>query len=59
MEEIKNFFRVGSINYDKKGKSFKFIVSSEEDLSLIIDHFFKYPMITEGCSDYKLFKQAL
>ena len=54
MEEIKNFFRVGSINYDKKGKSFKFIVSSQEDLSRIIRHFKKYKLLTKKRADFEL-----
>ena len=58
LKQIQNFFRVGSINYKEKTKSFMFKVSSSKDLKVIINHFDKYPLITEKCSDFKLFKQA-
>uniref|UniRef100_UPI0022FD6A36 hypothetical protein n=1 Tax=Drechslerella dactyloides TaxID=74499 RepID=UPI0022FD6A36 len=33
-------------------------VSSIKDLELIINHFDKYPLITQKWSDYQLFKMA-
>lgn len=42
----------------KKTKSFLFKVSSSKDLKVIINHFDKYTLITDKCSDFKLFKQA-
>ena len=38
--------------------SYQFRVSSIKDLSTIIEHFDKYPLITQKCADYKLFKQV-
>lgn len=58
--KIKNFFRppVGSINFKKRSKSVQFIISSVKDLAVIIEHFDKYPLITQKRADYELFKQA-
>ena len=35
-----------------------FAVESVKDLSLIINHFDKYPLITQKISDYLIFKQC-
>lgn len=35
-----------------------YVVSSSKDLKVIIDHFDKYPLITQKLADYQLFKQA-
>ena len=56
--QIKIFFRVGSIDYNKKTKSFLFRVNSQKDLIIIIDHFEKYPLITQKQTDFKLFQQV-
>ena len=58
LKQIKNLFIVGYLYYDEKSKSIHFKVTSVKELSIIIDHFYKYPMITEGFSDFKLFIQA-
>lgn len=48
---------VGTIH--KHGKdSIQFRVSSVKDLMVIIDHFEKYPLLTQKLADYFLFKQA-
>jgi len=39
--------------------SLKYQVSSAKDLAIIIEHFDKYPLITQKLADYKLFKQAV
>ena len=56
-EEIKNLFslQVGSLHRSLKAKSILFKVYSVKDLRVIKNHFDKYSMITEECSDYKLF----
>ena len=58
LKQIKNLFRVGSINYNKKTKSFLFRVSSYKDLKIIIDHFDKFPLITQKRADFELFKKV-
>lgn len=55
--KIKDFFGVGFIN--KSGKdSIQFRITSLEDLRIIIKHFEKFPLITEKCADFELFKKA-
>ena len=58
LKQIKNLFCVGSINYNKKTKSFLFRVSSSKDLKIIIDHFDKFPLITQKRADFELFKKV-
>lgn len=58
LELIQAFFGVGKIN--KHGKhSIQYRVSSTEDLKVIIDHFYKYPLISQKLADYLLFKKIL
>jgi hypothetical protein len=57
LEQIKKFFLVGGIN--KHGsESMKFRVESVKDLKVIINHFEKYPLITQKRADYELWKQV-
>ena len=57
LERIRNFFGVGSIT--KYGaKAIQYRVSSVIDLAKIIDHFDKYPLITQKQADFELFKQV-
>ena len=48
LEQIKNLFRVGSINYKQKSKSIHYKVSSLKDLKIIIDNFYSYPLKTKN-----------
>jgi hypothetical protein len=59
LENIKSYFGgIGSIT--KEGKNtFQYRVSSKEDLKIIIDHFDKYPLITQKYADFLLFKSVL
>jgi len=59
LEKIQAYFAgIGTIR--KQGDKFiQFRVFSIEDLKVIIDHFEKYPLITQKQIDYKLFKKAL
>lgn len=58
LENIQLFFN-GAGGLDKHGKlSVKYRVSSQKDISVIIDHFDKYPLITQKQADYLLFKRA-
>lgn len=55
---IQAFFGVGKIF--KHGKySIYYRVSSTEHLKVIIDHFDKYPLISQKLADYLLFKQIV
>ena len=59
LEGIKNYFGVGNIT--KQGsESIQFRINSIKDcpLAVIIEHFDKYPLITQKLYDYKLFKQV-
>ena len=55
LESIKAYFGgVGKI--DKQGKdSFLYRVASKKDLKVIIEHFEKYPLITQKRAVYELF----
>ena len=58
LEQIKSFFGVGSIT--KHGKNtFQYRVSSRNDLKVILNHFDKYPLITQKWADYFLFKMII
>lgn len=58
LELIQRYFGVGKIY--KHGKdSIEFRVSGLKNLSVIINHFDKYPLITQKLADYLLFKQAV
>jgi hypothetical protein len=58
LENILSFFlEVGTIR--KAGNNvIKYQVRSIADLSIVIAHFEKYPLITQKWADYQLFKQA-
>nr|QBM31520.1 hypothetical protein [Arthrobotrys musiformis]QBM31596.1 hypothetical protein [Arthrobotrys musiformis] len=57
---IQNSLGVGIITKGGlNAKSIQFSVNSIKDLKIIINHFDKYPLITQKLIDYKLFKQAL
>jgi hypothetical protein len=38
--------------------SVQYIVESFKELQVIVDHFIKYPMITEKTSDFLIFKEC-
>lgn len=54
---IKSYFGVGKISI-LAGDSVLYRVTSIEELKFIIDHFDKYPLVTQKYKDYLLFKQA-
>jgi len=57
LEKIKNTLEVGNIR--KNGKdSVEYRVYSIKELQVIIDHFNKYPLITNKLSDYLIFKKC-
>lgn len=58
LEMIKAYFGgVGNINKQDKD-SIQYKITSVKDLAVIINHFDKYPLITQKRADYILFKQA-
>ena len=57
LEKIKNTLKVGNIR--KNGKdSVKYRVYSIKELHVIINHFNKYPLITNKLSDYLIFNKC-
>lgn len=59
LEAIRAYFNgIGNLFVEREN-SVKFAVNSREDLQVIIDHFERYPLITQKRADYLLFKQAL
>lgn len=60
LEAIQNYFNgIGSIFIEEKRNSVKYRVASFKDISLIMEHLDKYPLITQKLADYLLFKQAM
>ena len=57
LEIIQNYFGVGGIT-GHGSTSLKYSVRSYNDMKKIIDHFDKFPLITNKLNDYKLFKLA-
>ena len=58
MERIKAYFKVGNI-YKRRDNAVLYKVSSFEGLRVIIDHFDKYPLLTQKRVDLELFKQVV
>jgi hypothetical protein len=58
LEEIQLFFGVGKIS-KLEAESVQFRVYAIEDLKVIVNHFEKYPLITNKVSDFLLFKQVV
>jgi len=57
LEQFQSFFCAGNIH--KSGsKAYQFRVDSIKDLKILINHFDRYPLITQKFADYELFKQA-
>ena len=57
LEKIKNFFNVGKI-FVKNDDSIQYSVQSIKDLAIIIEHFDRYPLLSQKLADYELFKKA-
>ncbi len=57
LEQIKNYFGVGYITQHGKN-TLQYRVKSVKDLNLIVEHFEKYPLITQKLGDFILFKQV-
>jgi hypothetical protein len=58
LDQITNFFGVGEV-IDRKDGAFYYKVSQVKDLMLVIDHFDKYPLLTQKRADFEFFKQIV
>jgi hypothetical protein len=58
LELIRAYFK-GVGNIYVKGDAISYEVSSVEKVKIIIDHFDKYPLITQKQADFELFKMAV
>lgn len=58
LEKIQFTLGVGKI-YTRGKEGIQYIVESQKDLAVVIDHFNKYPLHTKKQIDFKLFKLAL
>jgi hypothetical protein len=58
LEKIKEFFGNIGIISEHGPNVIHFTVTRIEDIAKIIEHFDKYPLITQKLADYLLFKQA-
>jgi hypothetical protein len=56
LEEIRNYFGAGTVYSNNKYVELCF--QSMKDIEVIINHFDKYPLLTQKYGDYQLFKQA-
>jgi len=59
LELIKSFFGGYGEIYKHGKDSLQYIVASKKELRIIIDHFNKYPLLTQKQADFELFKQAV
>ena len=58
MELIKSYFGVGYIS--KHGSdAIRFRIESIKDLAFFMDHFYKFPLITQKRADYELWKRIV
>jgi hypothetical protein len=58
LEEIKKTLGVGKIYKDTERKTVQYKVESIKDLQIIIEHFEKYPLVTDKLSDFLIFKNC-
>jgi len=57
LEKFKTFLGVGTIYH--KEESCNYMIQSLRDLSVIINHFNKYPLLTKKWEDFKLFSEIV
>ena len=55
---IQDYFKVGTIT-NHGDNSLQYTVKSFKYLDIILDHFDKYPLLSQKCADYQLFKDAI
>ena len=57
LEQIRDYFKCGSIRYSIKDNTYKYEVRSITDLTqVIIPHFIKYPLQTAKSNDFNTFR---
>jgi hypothetical protein len=54
-----HFKGIGSIHVDSKQNRVNFSVDSVKDLAILINHFDKYPLLTQKRADFILFKEVV
>jgi LAGLIDADG endonuclease len=54
LEQIQSYFGVGKIYKSKNSNSILYNVFSKKDLLVLINHFDKYPLLTQKRADYEL-----
>lgn len=59
LEQLKSYFGVGKIYNQDSKRAAVFMVESLKDLIYIVDHFDKYPLITQKREDYVLWRRAV
>jgi len=59
LESIQSFLGGVGVIYKDGEDAVRYQVSSLDDLAIIIEHFDKYPLITQKQADFELFKQVL
>ena len=60
LRKIQNFFgNIGKIYINKKTNMANYIISSTKDITKLINHIDKYPLLTQKKADYLLFTPAL
>lgn len=57
LEKIRTFWGVGEIYH--KEESYNYMVQSLKGLKVIVNHFYKYPLLTKKLEDFKLFSQIV
>lgn len=55
---VQDYFKVGTIT-NHGDNSLQYTVKSFKYLDIILDHFDKYPLLSQKCADYQLFKDAI
>lgn len=58
LQQISNYFGAGKLYDEVEKNSVQLRVDSIKELEVVINHFDKYPLLTQKFKDYILFKQA-
>lgn len=58
LEQIRSYWGVGKITH-KTSKSVQLRIRSIQELSIIIDHFEKYPLLTQKRADFILWREII
>ena len=58
LDGVQAYFGVGKV-FKAEKNMYRYMARSLKDLRIIIDHFDKYPLITQKRADFELFKKAV